>query len=119
MSDKRRKLINECVEALERINKQNGFATISRQTLNTIVAQYIAKNGSPELPGTWLSPGVFQRDSIPKPPVIENKPKNVINIFSGETDFKSIQQMNKENDERIRRERLKSNNDVLGPKARK
>lgn len=107
------KLINECVEALERINHQNGFNTISKQTLNTIMARFIEQNASPDKPGNQV---IFKQTQVPKPPVID-KPQNIINIFGDRS--KSIQQINRDNEERIRQERDKNNRKVLGIKGRR
>ena len=124
MSNSREKVIHECVEAMQRINKEHGFSTISKHTLNIIVASFIAKNNSPDYPNA--NKPVVQGDEVKTPvvpviktPAIKSINSNVIGLFDNKSDFKSIEQANKENNERIRLERLKNNRKILGPKSRR
>jgi len=50
MDDRKQKLIEACVVALEETNKKHGYTTISIQTLKEIISVFAKRNGSPNLP---------------------------------------------------------------------
>lgn len=105
MLDKRQKLINECIGALTRINHEHGYHTISRQTLNVIVQGFIEKNGDVAVPN------IKQGSSPAIVPVADHG--DIISMFDRKSDLKSVQQTNKENADRLKREREEANKKVL------
>jgi len=90
MDIKKQRLISDCVEALHKLNKEQGFSAISKQTLNIIMASYAEKYDSPNFPGSNVSR---------------------INVLAKY--LNDVQQTNKDKEARLQRERLENNKKVL------
>lgn len=95
MLDKREKLINECINALEEIHRANGFKVISRETLREIISIYARRHSPPDKP-TFTTPK-----------------SNFVNVPPPPMSMQGIMKKNQENKERLARERKKDNVIVL------
>ena len=109
----RERFIQNCIEALNDINKDFGYAVISQKTLCEIVETYAKQHNSPELPGK-RSKSNAPEESVMSDEVINlfNRPKLVKQV-DNETDFKDIANKNADKAERIKKERLKANKGVI------